>query len=321
MSAPSKAKLKLSDDERAALLVRRTAAFFASVLIAPGAGQFAMGRRVRGALWFVVAALTVLPGPLLSIWTFWANLPLRVAAGIDGALLSRPDKGLPRWAGVVGLWAALMAATFGLKAGAKMVYLGAVAADASMAPTLTIHEQVLVDRLDTSAPRGALIAVVDPKNERSMRLGRVVAVAGDKVSLRDGQVVISGQTLTAAPSAAACSYAEQPPKKDERDSVPGRPQKRQRRPQLITRPCRLAKETVGGASYPVQRAKDDGKSASLAEGVVPAGQVLVVGDNRAALTAAIGMIKTERVLGRLRSIWWSTSTDGLRWDRIGTMVH
>lgn len=321
MGAVSKAKPKLSDDERAALLVRRTAAFFASVLIAPGAGQVAMGRRARGALWFIVAALTVLPGPLFSIWTFWANLPLRVAAGIDAALLSRPDKGLPRWAGVVGLWAALMAATFGLKAGAKMVYLGAVAQDGSMAPTLKINEQVLVDRLDTSTPRGALVAVIDPKNERRMRLGRVVAVAGDKVALRDGQLIVAGKALTEAPSAEACSYAEQPPKRDEGDKVPGRPEKRQRRPQLVTRPCRAAKETVGGLSYPVQRAKETTKSVSLPERVVPAGQILVVGDNRAAPTAAIGMVETRRVLGRLRSIWWSTSAQGLRWDRIGTMVR
>jgi signal peptidase I len=317
----SKPKPKLNDDERAALLVRRTAAFFASVLIAPGAGHFAMGRRVRGALWFLIAALTVLPGPLFSIWTFWANLPLRVAAGIDSAVLSRPDKGLPRWAGVVGLWAALMAATFGLKAGAKMVYLGGVAADGSMAPTLTVNEQVLVDRLHTSISRGALVAVVDPKNELRMRLGRVVAIAGDKVALLDGKLVVAGKTLTAAPTSKACSYADRPKAKAEGDTVPGRPQKRQRRPQLQTLPCRVQQEQLSGVSYTVYRAKQPGKSASMPEHVVPAGQVVVVGDNRAAPSAAIGAVKIERVLGRLKSIWWSSNAQGLRWDRIGTVVR
>lgn len=319
-SVPSRPRPTLGDDERAALLVRRVAAFFSSVLISPGAGQLAMGRRWRALAWFVVAGLTVLPGPLFSIWAFWANLPLRVLAGADALALSRPERGLPRWGAVLGLWALLMAGTFGLKIGAGQVYMAVVADNAALAPAIETGEQALAYRLDRSAPQGALLIVVDPKDDTKLRWGRVIATAGQRVEVRQGHPWVDGKALGWQAQSGACSFVPPtPPPKDVRfRNTAATPQK----PTApAPRPCHAAQETLAGLSYRVLAAEPSAAGVTLAPRVVPAGQVFVLGDNRAVGAALVGMVPLQRVVGRLRTIWWSANAQGLRWDRIGRQLR
>lgn len=305
---------RLSDEQRAELTVRRAAAFFSSLLISPGAGQLALGRRWRGLLWFLLGTATVLPGPLFSIWTFYANLPLRVLSGIDAALLwpprakeGAPLAGMPRWAAVVGLWCALMAATFGLKLAAPRFYVGVLTPDARMAPTVAIDEQILV-RKSSVAQLGKVVAL--KRSERGeVMLRRILALGGQRVALRGGHPVIDGKRLGHTPSTESCSYRRAGPQQKSSEQVaPSREQ----------RPCRAARESRGGRNYTVLLPTNP--SAELAERRLGPNELWVWGDNRIE-DAAPTVVTKESVLGHARAVWWANKPGGLNWERIGQQIR
>jgi signal peptidase I len=65
---------------------------------------------------------------------------------------------------------------------------------ASMSPTLSAGDSVLVDKLARAPSRGALVAFRRPGSGEIL-LKRVVALAGDRVGLEDGVLVVNGRRV------------------------------------------------------------------------------------------------------------------------------
>ena len=154
----------------------------------------------------------------------------------------------------------------------------------SMAPTLAAGERIWADqRIGQTLVRGDLVIVLDDSNVA--RIERLMAVAGDRVALQDGVVILNGQPVPqrAAPAASAGAGA-----KMLMEQLPGRP----------------AHRILDMAATP----QDD-----MAEQRVPKGHVFVLGDNRddsldsrfPAAMNGLGMVHQDRLLGRVFLIYWS----------------
>ena len=68
----------------------------------------------------------------------------------------------------------------------------------SMYPTLKNHERLIVDKLSyfvTNPKRGEIVVFRFPKDESRDFIKRVIAVGGDTIEMKDGQVFVNGQAL------------------------------------------------------------------------------------------------------------------------------
>ena len=68
----------------------------------------------------------------------------------------------------------------------------------SMYPTLKNHERLIVDKLSyfvTNPKRGEIVVFRFPKDESRDFIKRVIAVGGDTIEMKDGQVFVNGQVL------------------------------------------------------------------------------------------------------------------------------
>ncbi len=68
----------------------------------------------------------------------------------------------------------------------------------SMYPTLKHHERLIVDKLSyfiTDPKRGEIVVFRYPKDESRDFIKRVIAVGGDTIEMRDGQVIVNGAEL------------------------------------------------------------------------------------------------------------------------------
>ncbi|MBQ7317846.1 MAG: signal peptidase I [Phascolarctobacterium sp.] len=68
----------------------------------------------------------------------------------------------------------------------------------SMYPTLKHHERLIVDKLSyfiTDPKKGEIVVFRYPKDESRDFIKRVIAVGGDTIELRDGQVYVNGAAI------------------------------------------------------------------------------------------------------------------------------
>ncbi len=187
----------------------------------------------------------------------------------------------------------------------------------SMIPTLQIGDYVVVEKwaygarlpftesaqLLWSTPRRGDIVVLlaPPGNPRGDDLiKRVVGVAGDRVEIRDGALILNGKPVPRRRLEADCSYWDRPEGGSWREQ-----------------PCVSFEETLDDHRYrsyctPFVPCGD------VPEQVVPPGSVWLAGDHRdhSADSRVFGPVPVGRIKGRAGVALVSWGPDGPRWNRL-----
>jgi signal peptidase I len=190
----------------------------------------------------------------------------------------------------------------------------------SMIPTLQVGDRIWVNKLvygfrvplwgkkfvAQSPERGEVMVFVHPKTGEDL-IKRVVAVAGDTVELRDGQVWVNDQAVASSRVEGDCRYTDY----DES------------RQQWYEGTCDQYSESLGGATFTTLR--DPARPPSFMPPVkVPPGAIFVLGDNRdnSSDSRYWGFVPIERIKGRAMFVWWSAGgPDGVRWSRFGHRIR
>lgn len=184
----------------------------------------------------------------------------------------------------------------------------------SMQPTILVGERVVVNKLayGLSVPfagwrvatwagpeRGDVVTFPKPGTGQRM-VKRVVAVAGDVVAMRDGRLVLDGESV--------------PYRRDEPSVWPLRPEDPFAHEWWL--------EELDGTPHPVMTTDALARLRDWGPVQVPAGHVLVLGDNRdnSADGRVFGWVPVDSVEGRAefvalsldRDRWWRP-----RWGRFG----
>jgi signal peptidase I len=188
----------------------------------------------------------------------------------------------------------------------------------SMMPTLRVGDFIFVSKfsyglrlpvLNTKVvalgePRRGDVAVFRlPSDPATNYIKRIVGVPGDTVSVREKRLWINGEPA-------------QLQLQDERVDVE----------------CggfwfsaQLATETIGGTSHTVYISDQRDRASPFLDRPVPAGQYLVMGDNRDCSRdgRVIGYIPEENMVGRAVRIWmnWDAAAGRPLWHRIGDRIE
>ena len=224
----------------------------------------------------------------------------------------------------------------------------------SMLPTLYIGDYLLVakwpygysrysfpfqfppleERIFERLPkRGDIVVFRHPAGDYDL-VKRVIGLPGDTVEVRGGQVLLNGVAVERQKMAPVpVRVTANSPCKTVPPALP------QLREQPDGPACAYPawRETLpGGPSFVVLDQVGDGPADNFAATIVPDGHVFLMGDNRDdsldsrfdAATGGIGMVPTERLIGRALVSFWSTDGSAsyvnplswftaLRTDRIG----
>jgi signal peptidase I len=183
----------------------------------------------------------------------------------------------------------------------------------SMNPTVIEGDQILVNKLAYGAripfthvwlykgegpQRGDVITFDSPEDGQTW-LKRVIGLPGDTVEMRDERLLINGQPL--AYSAGDASIAPALPKATQAQ-------------QLI-----FADEQLGSVKHPIMIAPQVPALRNFEPVTVPAGQYLLLGDNRdnSKDSRYIGMIPRELITGHARTVMLSLNYDNNYLPRSG----
>lgn len=180
----------------------------------------------------------------------------------------------------------------------------------SMIPTLQVGDRVLVDKLSLgvnlplvenklaarSPSRGDVVVFAQPVTGTDL-IKRVVAVAGDRVELVDGQVRVNGEPVARRPLGPVQHFDW-----DETNQ------------RWYQQKFQAFSESAGQTHFTTLSLRSGGDFGPVA---VPPGHVFVLGDNRDNSNDSRfwGFVPIERVRGKARRVIWSTGPDGPRWSR------
>ncbi|GLK75006.1 hypothetical protein GCM10008171_02600 [Methylopila jiangsuensis] len=285
-------------------------------LLLPPAGYLYIGHARRGlAQLAVLLGLIALPafGPA-ALFQSAAGLAAYVALGVIALLafladsvrlllMGRARRGLPyqRWwvyAAVVAGWFGYGFADDALKQADLKTVRSYRAPSSSSLPTLRTGEAFIATRLSDPLRRGDLVLY---RVANDARVGRVMALGGDRIAMRNGAVVLNGVELKREAAPPFVSPAGE-----------GMP----------ARELPAFRETnAEGRSYLTLDLNENGFLDNADEVEVPAGHVFLMGDNRdnsldSRAPGAVGFVPEANVPRRVGLIYWSRDS-----DRIGTVVE
>ena len=160
--------------------------------------------------------------------------------------------------------------------------------------------------------RGDLVIFRLPKDERTDYVKRVVGLPGDRIQIKDGELLINGtpvqrERLSDLTGIDACGSSPTDVKRW-RETLPN------------------------GVSYETLDCVDNGYFDNTMIYTVPAGHLFMLGDNRdnstdSRVMSAIGYVPIDNVVARVSMIFFSRAAGGpgkpssIRFERIGTMVR
>lgn len=229
---------------------------------------------------------------LVTDWTFGAWLVL-VAAAVatvalsvvsaaltwrDSRLRERPTPAWSRWYAVVPAALLLIAINAAPPEIAASIRNFSIPSE-SMLPSLRVGDRLVAQRRHLGPLATGQVFVLATR-DGEVRIGRLVATAGQSVALRSGRVIIDGQPVSTQPTADAMVWREQ---------LPGEAGSHLIRDEGVT---------LGDEFGPV---------------TVPPGHLFILGDNRDRSADSrfpvedfgIGMVAESAVLGRARFLYWS----------------
>ena len=189
--------------------MKKSSAILASVLslVQPGAGQVYAGRYAAGAaMWAsgVLLAIALLGGvlgrsPLSLVVVLLAVLALHGSSAVHAYRAARaratPQRWFERWFVCLPLFVAvslLVRPQLDQFRRLQSFYIPA----GSMEPTLLIGDRMIVARdayASTPVRRGDIICFASPERAGMVLVKRAVAVAGDRVAIRDKRLFVNGQ--------------------------------------------------------------------------------------------------------------------------------
>jgi signal peptidase I len=289
----------------------RATAILAALLV-PAGGHIILGRWRRGFVLAAAMALSLLSVRWTRIFGFMPIAALYLLLLIDAGIIE-PRSERPPWPRVA-LLLVISVAAFIAVAGLERAFLveAFTIPAGGMSPALLVGDRVFVDKMARSPTRGDVI-VFEPPSDRTVDfVERVVAVAGDRVSVRKGRLVVNGTRLTIG-APAPCSFWDT-------EDRPGEGKWVQRRETCV-------EEGLGKRRWIVVHVPDAQGLADFpptGDFIVPAATVFVLGDDRANSKDSrhFGPVPLGSVKGRVTRIWFSKGpADTIRWDRVDAIVH
>ncbi len=273
--------------------------------IMPGLGQVYSGLLPRGLIWMLlcgissVAGLLILSHPTAYSWTLGcaaglAQVVIWIAGTIDSyrcTLRCRADyelKDYNRWYVYVLL---LLMGTGSLLSYALNVRDHLVQPflipGASMYPTISPRDHLIAVKnsyRDSDPQRGDLVLFTNPNNRREFWIKRVIALAGDTVAVKDGNVYVNGVKLSL-------------------ESIG---------PGVVSGTTgQIFYETNNGAKYRIFISQDH-PVPDFPEITVPKNECFVMGDNRngALDSRIVGPIPITGILGKFEYRYWPITSAG-----------
>jgi signal peptidase I len=313
--APS-ATVAADDASEAQRRPSRLLAAAASVLgypLIPGAGLYVLGRPRRLLGWFAAAlvACTVMVVSVRAVQPrlFMASVAVTavvIVAALADTIAARPGASPPR-TGRALLGALLLIAgskASGFAAKAWLVEAFSIPSGA-MAPTLLVGDHVMVRKGAGQVGRGDVVVFRYPLERSTLYLKRAMAVGGDTIEGRGGEIYVNGAALPVVAVPTPCTPTENGPP----GSTPDR--------------CSLFRETSGGRSYTIMRDHNFDERA-FGPVTIPAGHLFVMGDNRenSSDSRVWGTVPLADVEGITSFVYFSSDRSaGVRWSRIGQIVE
>ncbi len=272
-------------------------------LIAPGSGQWLLGRTRRSVGFLVAMIVAMLLVPFLGPALLLAAMLLRLAAAID-PLLGRVDPP-PLTRGLTGAIVYLMLGV-GFVVAVRIVYMeGFRIPSGGMAPTLLPEDRFLARRFGLPPATGEVVVYEALDAGSGDHVQRVVARAGDVVSIRDGLLTVGGQMVTDG----AGMPCKVPTDDGEAQATCHAEAIGDQRYQIALGGEPGAGDYPGAdGCHPTMESTEDGCR-------VPDGHLFMLGDNRndSLDSRQFGPVPEDRVKGVVLFVWYSA--DGFRFDR------
>ncbi|OQX04518.1 MAG: signal peptidase I [Thiothrix lacustris] len=173
---------------------------------------------------------------------------------------------------------------------------GMLVPSSSMEPNVMKYDLLFVDKrynrigAKQAVARGDIAIFIYPNDRSTYYIKRIIGLPGDKISIKGASVSINSKPLMLQTTPVSNSL-------------------------LVT-------ETDGKTRW--QAFWNNSKlQLPQTELRVPAGQVFVMGDNRTDSNDSrfFGAVPLQDVVGKARQVWFSAQGNGVRWERIGKLLH
>lgn len=284
--------------------------------ILPGFGQLYNGQLNKGIMLFIAFIVCSLPLQILAALYLPAalmlplliiSLLLTLGLWLYGVIqawkqaIKHPDYMLKDWqkpALYLGtfLIAMLVVIPFMTQYIRSQLAEGFYIPSGSMQPTLLRGDLLFADKryncpnCKQRIKRGDIAIFVYPNNRTQYFVKRIIGLPGDRIRIEDKTVFVNDKPLTQAVGESQGEFTS------------------------VT-------ENTGEISYQVHWSNDD--ASSMKEQVVPQGEVFVLGDNRSKSNDSrlFSTVPMMDVVGKARQLWLSIGDDGIRWDRLGRVLH